>query len=188
MQKLVMYVQDINGQEQLEHFDIALKCLHTAFFMRMDMDTKKTTLRNNYLRAQILRSLGMSNAARNNFLLGLVFAEGLKDTKSLSLCRHGFYQTRGDFPLSLRSAMTTTSINSAPGITLMRVPGGFHNYKGEGINIPDYFNRHKSNDMTIKERRSLKNLINDLLFCSGAMESIEVLYFRKQFQYIYDII
>lgn len=173
---------------KLEHFDIALKCLHTAFFMRMDTDTKKTTLRNHYLRAQLLRSLGMPNEARNNFLLSLIFAEGLKDSKSLSLCRHGFYQTRGELHLNLRSAMTATSISSTPGMTVVKVPGGFHNYKGEGVNLPDYTNRHKPHTMTIKEKRSLKNLINDLVFCSGALESIEVIYFRKQLQQIYDII
>ncbi len=163
-----------------DHFEIAARCLRTAFFIKMEIEYKKALMRRNFLEGQAYYGCGLTAQARRSFLLTLIYAEQLKDNTYLTLARHGFYKTRGNIQINLRSAMTAASVDGQGGWNFELIPGGFRRYSSEGYAVPPYPER-VGYIPSSKEQQSLRNLLSDLTFCSGAVgNTLEAIYFHLQ--------
>lgn len=163
-----------------DEFSISLRTLRTAFFLKTEAEINKTLLRNNYWRGQIFRSLGLKNKARRCFLLCIVLAEQGQNSSYLNLARLGFYQVGRQAKMSLRTAMTATALN-ADGRRFSDLSEGFLRIKGEGYMLPPFTEmKEKEHSMSLSEKRAMRNLIDDLLFCAGANHAGETGYYKKQ--------
>ncbi|MBQ7502913.1 hypothetical protein IJT93_09460 [bacterium] len=165
-----------------DEFSISLRTLRTAFFLKTEAEINKTLLRNNYWRGQAFRSLGLKSKARRYFLLCIVLAEQGQNTGFLNLARLGFYQVSRRTKMSLRTAMTATALNSGEH-RFSDLSEGFLRLKGEGYMLPPFTEmKEKDHAMNLSEKRAMRNLIDDLLFCAGANNAGETGYYKKQIQ------
>ncbi|MGM9999093.1 MAG: hypothetical protein ACI38Q_06845 [Candidatus Bruticola sp.] len=164
-----------------EHFEAAMRCLKASYFIRVEIERRRSLMLQNYLKAKVYMGLGRIKQAGRSFALTLALAEQISDSSYLTLARFGFYKTRGKLPINLRSAMTASSIDNTDDDKLGCVPCGFRKVSREGYSLPPY-TTGQNRELSIKEKRCFRSLINDLVFCAGATDSIESVYFRKQQQ------
>ncbi|MGM9991868.1 MAG: hypothetical protein ACI376_03330 [Candidatus Bruticola sp.] len=164
-----------------EYFEAALRCLKASYLIRVELERRRSLMQQNYLKAKVYLGLGLIKQAGRSFAITLALAEQISENSYLTLARFGFYKTRGRLPINLRSAMTATSVDDNADNRLYGVSGGFRKTGREGYSLCPYTSG-RNRELSNKEKRCFSNLINDLVFCAGATDSIESVYFRKQQQ------
>lgn len=165
-----------------ENFDLSYRCLRASYFLKTELEYRKSLLNQHYYQAEALYEMGLPERARSHYLISIALAERLKAEEFLTQARQGFYKTRGAIVLNLRSAMTATAVTIS-NTNRSQYVTGFRRYRNDGYALPSWPDGSSRRAEQAKERSKIKMLIGDLSFCAEAADSPEAKFFHTQNQY-----